>query len=227
MGNTQVALGALLPAEKSYSTAIDLCIESNKEEEKFGVPRCNDLYLLYLNRGSLRLNNGMPKEALKDLEMADNLRGRPDAIILQNRARARELNGYYAAADRDYSVAISMTSNEVAPFWLRSALVKFQLGDLLGALDLIRRVENKFPEAPEVRAAIATLLMAKGDQETARKKYMEIPDRARLKYVDSGYLNSVISWPPKMIETLATLTEAVGDNQKILELSTDPTSISM
>jgi len=227
LGNTQVALGALSPAENSYSTAIDLCVEINKEEEKFGVPRCNDLYLLYLNRGSLRLNNSMPKEALKDLEMADNLRGKPDAVILQNRARARELNGYYAAADRDYSVAISMTSNEVAPFWLRSALVKFQLGDLLGAFDLIRRVENKFPEAPEVRAALATLLTAKGDQETARKKFLEIPDRARLKYVDSNYLQNVISWPPKMIETLAILTKAVGDNERSLESSTVQPSASI
>ena len=69
------------------------------------------------------MNNKMPKEALGDLESADRLRAKPDAIILQNRARARELNGLYAAADRDYTVAISMTSNEVAPFWLRSSLV--------------------------------------------------------------------------------------------------------
>ncbi len=219
LGNTQVALGALPPAEASYSRAIDLCVESNKEEEKFGVARCNDLYLLHLNRGSLRMNNGKPKEALKDLEMADSLRGRPDAIILQNRARARELNGLYAASDRDYTVAISMTSNEVAPFWLRSALVKFQLGDTLGAFDLIRRVENKFPEAPEVRAAVATLLVAKGDQETAQRKFLEIPDRARLKYVDENYLKYTISWPPKMLEYLSKLTEAVGDKPRALDAS--------
>ena len=120
LGNAQVALGALEPAEESYTRAIDLCVENRKEEERFGVPRCNDLYLLHLNRGSLRMNNKMAKEALKDLEMSDSLRGKPDAVILQNRARARELNGLYGAADRDYTVAISMTSNEVSPFWLRS-----------------------------------------------------------------------------------------------------------
>ena len=136
MGNTQVALGALAPAEVSYTNAIELCKENQKEEEKFGVARCNDLYLLYLNRGSLRLNNKMPKEALVDLENADRLRAKPDAIILQNRARARELNGLYAAADRDYAVAISMTSNEVSPFWLRSSLVKVQTGDIIGAFDI-------------------------------------------------------------------------------------------
>lgn len=219
LGNTQVAMGSLTPAESSYSRAIDLCVESNKEEERFGVARCNDLYLLYLNRGSLRLNNLQPKEALSDLEMADRLRGKPDAILLQNRARARELNGMFGLADKDYSVAISMTSNEVAPFWLRSALVKFQMGDSLGALDLVRRVENKFPEAPEVRAALAVLLLAKGDQETAQRKFLEIPDRARLKYVDQDYLDNVISWPPKMKENLAKLTEAVGDNKRAQELS--------
>ena len=158
-------------------------------------------------------NNSRAKEALKDLETADALRGKPDAVILQNRARARELNGLYAASDRDYTVAISMTSNEVAPFWLRSALVKFQLGDQLGAFDLIRRVEVKFPEAPEVRAAVATLLVAKGDLDTARKKFLEIPDRARSKYVDEGYLKNTIAWPPKMLEYLEKLTLAVGDKQ--------------
>lgn len=188
-----------------------MCIENRKEEEKFGVPRCSDLYLLYLNRGSLRLNNKMPKEALMDLEKADELRAKPDAIILQNRARAREINGYYAAADRDYTIAISMTSNEVAPFWLRSALVKFQIGDKLGAFDLIRRVENRFPEAPEVRAALATLLFDKGDQVGAQRKFLEIPDRQRLKYIDDDYLQNVVSWPPKMIENVKTLAKAVGD----------------
>lgn len=215
LGNTQVALGALQPAEESYSRAIDLCLESQKVEDKFGVPRCNDAYLLYLNRGALRLNNNMKEDALKDLETADNLRGRPDAIILQNRARARELNGLYAQADRDYDVAISMQSNEVAPFWLRAAMVKFQLGDTLGAFDLVRRVENRFPEAPEVRAALATLLTYKGDQITANRKFLEIPDRARLKYVDELYLNDTISWPPKMKEYLKVLTKAVGDDQRV------------
>jgi len=219
LGNTQVALSSLDPnpnldpAEKSYSIAIDLCVENRKEEEKFGVPRCNDLYLLYLNRGSLRMNNKMAKEALVDLEMADKLRAKPDAIILQNRARARELNGLYAAADRDYTVAISMTSNEVSPFWLRSALVKFQLGDSIGALDLLRRVENRFPEAPEVRAALATLLSAKGDEIVAQRKFLEIPDRQRLNYIDDNYLHNVVSWPPKMIETVNNLAIKVGDKQ--------------
>ena len=173
--------------------------------------RCDDLYVLLLNRGSLRLNNRMAKEALKDLEMADYLRAKPDALILQNRARARELNGLYGGADSDYTLAISMTSNEVAPFWLRSAMVKFQNGDTLGAFDLIRRVENRFPEAPEVRAALATMLSAKGDQIGAQRKYLEIPDKQRLKFLDNDYMQNVISWPPKMIETLSLIAKAVGD----------------
>jgi len=211
LGNTQVAFGALEPADDSYSKAIDLCVENRKEVEKFGVRRCDDLYLLLLNRGSLRLNNDRAKDALKDLETADELRGKPDALILQNRARARELNGFFGSADRDYTVAISMTSNEVSPFWLRSAMVKFQIGDTLGAFDLIRRVENRFPEAPEVRAALATMLSAKGDQIGAQRKYLEIPDKARLKFVDETYVTKVISWPPKMIETLSVVSKAVGD----------------
>jgi len=211
LGNTQVAFGALDPAEASYTKAVNLCNENRKDEQKFGVPRCDDLYLLLLNRGSLRLNNDRPKEALKDLETADELRGKPDALILQNRARARELNGLFGGADRDYTVAISMTSNEVVPFWLRSAMVKFQIGDTIGAFDLIRRVENRFPEAPEVRAALATMLAAKGDQIGAQRKYLEIPDKARLKFLDENYIQKVIGWPPKMVESLSLVIKAVGD----------------
>mmetsp|Transcript_13240 Transcript_13240/g.17796 ORF Transcript_13240/g.17796 Transcript_13240/m.17796 type:complete len:163 (-) Transcript_13240:191-679(-) len=158
------------------------------------------------------MNNGMPKEALQDLEKADALRARPDAIILQNRARARELNGFYSGADRDYTTAISMTANEVNPFWLRSSIVKYQIGDKNGAMDLMKRVENRFPEAPEVRAAYACLLLGvKGDQEAAQRKFLEIPDRQRKNFSDESYLRSVVSWPPAMIETLSVVTKAVGE----------------
>jgi len=141
---TLVAMGDLGPAEESYSTAVKLCRENLEGTEKgLGIRRCDDLSILLLNRGSLRLNNGMPKEALEDLESASVLRGRPDAIILQNLARAREVNGYYSQSDRDYNLAISMTANEVNPFWLRSALVKLQLGDVQGGFDILKRVENR------------------------------------------------------------------------------------
>jgi len=161
LGNTQTALGDLGAAEESYSKAIHLCNESlpTTTEGVMGQKRCSDLWLLLLNRGSLRLNNRMPQEALEDLQQASTLRGRPDAIVLQNLARAKELNGLYAQADRDYTAAIGMTANEVNPFWLRSAMVKWQAnGDLQGAYDLFKRVENRFPEAPEVRAASAVFL---------------------------------------------------------------------
>lgn len=71
-------------------------------------------------------------------------------------------------------------------------MVKYQLGDLKGALDLLKRVDNRFPEAPEVRAAYAVLLWGRGDEDAARKKFLEIPDRQRLKYVEDDYLNKVM-----------------------------------
>lgn len=105
-----------------------------------------------------------------------------------------------------------MTANEVNPFWLRSSMVKYQLGDTNGAMDLMKRVENRFPEAPEVRAAYAVLLLAKGEEDTARKKFLEIPDRQRVKYTDAEFLNKMVGWPPKMKEGLGYLTKAVGDS---------------
>lgn len=210
-----VAMGDLSGAEENYSIAIDLCRESQKsQEEQFGVRRCSDLYILLLNRGTVRLNNGMPKEALADLQQASVLRERPDAIVLQNLARAKELNGFYSQADRDYNLAISMTANEVNPFWLRSSLVKFQLGNAKEGLDLLKRVENRFPEAPEVRAAYSVFLAANGDQIAAQRKFLEIPDRQRLKYIDNDYLTRVVSWPPAMIDGVSKIAAAVGDTKR-------------
>ena len=210
LGNTQTALGDLPAAEASYDKAIQLCEESLNQEGR----KCSDLYLLLLNRGSLRLNNGMVKEALEDLTRSDVLRGRPDSIVLQNLARAKELNGLYPSADRDYAMAIGLSSNEVNPFWLRAALVKYQLGDIKGAFDLLKRVENRFPEAPEVRAAYAVLLAtAKDDQFAGQRKFLEIPDRQRLKYSDAEYLEKTIAWPPAMRQELAKISKAVGDSK--------------
>lgn len=104
-----------------------------------------------------------------------------------------------------------MTANEVNPFWIRSSMVKYQLGDLNSAMDLMRRVENRFPEAPEVRAAYAVLLLGKGEEDSARKKFLEIPDRQRLKYSDDSYLNGVVTWPPVMQTGVNYLAKAVGD----------------
>jgi len=217
LGNTQVVLGSLKSADESYSKAVQLCLESRKtnQEEQFGVPRCNDLYLLLLNRGTVRMNNQQAEAALKDLELANEFRGVPDALILSNKARALELNGLYAQSNEDYNIAISMTSNDVTPFWLRSALIKYQLGDYKGAVDLTNRVETKFAEAPEVVAASATLLYAgaanDNQKSKAQQKFLSLPDRQRSKYLDDDYMKNVISWPPKMIESLKQLTRAVGD----------------
>ena len=213
LSNTLVAQGQLNDADQTYTKAINLCEENLKEvEESFGTKRCDDLYLLLLNRGSVRLNNGMAKEALTDLQRANTLRARPDAVILQNLARAQEINSYFSQSDKSYTTAISMTANEVNPFWLRSSMVKYQLGDVNGAMDLMKRVENRFPEAPEVRAAYAVLLLAKGDEDSARKKFLEIPDRQRVKYADGEFLDKVVAWPSAMKEGLSTLTKAVGDS---------------
>lgn len=212
LGNTQVAMGDLQGAEENYSQAIALCQESLQAND--GGRKCSDLYVLLLNRGSVRLNtDGMAREALKDLQQADTLRQRPDAVVLQNLARAKELNGMYSSADRDYTVSISMTANEVNPFWLRSAMVKLQLGDVKGGLDLLKRVENRFPDAPEVKAASATFLAQQGQQIEAQRKYLEIPNRQRLRYVDDDYLQKVIAWPPAMIDGVTKIAKAVGDKR--------------
>mmetsp|Transcript_30613 Transcript_30613/g.34778 ORF Transcript_30613/g.34778 Transcript_30613/m.34778 type:complete len:311 (-) Transcript_30613:250-1182(-) len=284
LGNTQVALGELPSADRNYSQAISLCQESSKldQEAGFGIKKCKDLYLLLLNRGSVRLNTPSKphykQEALRDLREANTLRDRPDALISQNLARAEELNGLWSLADQNYNLAISMTANEVNPYWLRSAMVKLQLGDYKGGTDLLKRVENRFPDAPEVKAASATFLWAAASRATvatatqvvtptttaagvdsdsggdnnnnngkkktakydfnavlnnnnntnnnninittmepreyqieAQRKFLEIPDRQRLKFIDPQYVQETIAWPPIMIEGVTAIAKKVGD----------------
>jgi len=243
LGNTQVAIGDLEQADNNYSKAIELCRESSADAaaQGFGVKKCNDLYVLLLNRGSVRLNTpGRKEDALMDLRQANTLRERPDATVLQNLARAEEMNGFYSMADKNYNLAISMTANEVNPFWLRSAMVKLQVGDLKGGRDLLKRVENRFPDAPEVKAASATFLWAMQQKQQpaaallttstntittadavskpdvdykidAQRKYLEIPDRQRLRFIDPKYLEETIAWPPIMIEGVTSIARIVGD----------------
>ena len=90
LGNTLTAQGEMNPADEAYTKAISLCEDNLRvAEQSPGTRRCDDLYLLLLNRGSVRLNNNQAKEALADLQRSNALRARPDAIILQNLARAQ------------------------------------------------------------------------------------------------------------------------------------------
>ena len=76
-----------------------------------------------------------------------------------------------------------------------------------------QKFHYRFPEAPEVRAAYATFLAAKGDQIAAQRKFLEIPDRQRQNFSQDEYLTKVISWPPKAIDTIYKVAAAVGDKR--------------
>lgn len=72
-------------------------------------------------------------------------------------------------------------------------------------------------KAPEVIACYAVLLGSNGDQVAAQQKFLEIPDRQRLRYSDVDYLKNVISWPPSMVDGVTKIAEAVGDYKRKLE----------
>ena len=214
LGNTQTAFGQLQEAENSYTKAISLC--SELEASTQGGSSCGDAYILYLNRGSLRLNTQQPKLALQDLMTSNSLRSRPDEIILPNLARAYEHNGQYEPASNAYEAAIKLAGNNVAPYWLRASLVEFQLDRLLTGYPLLQRVQNRFPDAPEVRAAAAVYLWARGDEVQARQLFLQIPNKQRLKFnycsdESKQYLDANITWPPKMKQAVQVIAKAVGD----------------
>ena len=45
----------------------------------------------------------------------------------------------------------------------------------------------------------------------AQRKFLEIPDRQRLKFIDQKYLQETIAWPPIMIEGVTSIARNVGD----------------
>ena len=88
------------------------------------------------------------------------------------------------------------------------------------------KVEVRFPDFPEVKAANAVLLQVKGDTEGAQRMFLGIPEGQRKSYLDKDYLKNVISWPPKMIDALSELTKSIDLEQRIqqLERSSQPQS---
>lgn len=102
LANAQTALGDLPGALASYSRAIELCADPGAgEPDDFsllpaalapGKPACSpaDLATLHLNRGAVLLASGGERAALEDLERAQRLRGRPDAVLLQNLGLAHD-----------------------------------------------------------------------------------------------------------------------------------------
>jgi len=70
-GWSLVALGALGSAEASYDNAVTLCRENLRtvqaSDQGLVAKRCDDIYLLLLNRGCLRLNQGRHKVKEKNI----------------------------------------------------------------------------------------------------------------------------------------------------------------
>jgi hypothetical protein len=86
------------------------------------------------------------------------------------------------------------------------------IADCLASL-FVLLFQGSFPEAPEVKAALATFLAAKGDQVEAQRKYLEIPNQQRKMFTQDEYLKKVIAWPPAAIDTLGKISTAVGDKR--------------
>jgi len=192
LGNTYTAVGELGLADDEYSNAIDLCLSDSNGS------RCKDLWLSYVNRGCVRLNSGAVQESLSDFNRAASLRSKPELTIATNRARALEILGDFPGADSDYEVAVQLSGSEIAPFWLRSALVKYEQNDVGGAHRRLARVEQRFGEAPEVLVAKAII---DGDGVSLSK----LPESQRLLFRDESYLKETLKWGPRMTTAVKAL----------------------
>lgn len=197
LGNDLTALGDLDSALDEYTTTINLC-------EAAGSGKCKDLWLDYVNRGAVLNNLNSPERALSDLNEAARLRARPELTILSNRARAKENQGDFIGADADYTIAMGL-NGEVAPFWLRAALAKFEVGECIG--ETLSRVEGRFPDAPEVVVLRAILQAEKLGDEKGKEKFGKLPESQKRLFSDEKYVKEKIGWGPKSAEAAGRLAD--------------------
>jgi tetratricopeptide (TPR) repeat protein len=158
-----------------------------------------ELWVLYLNRGTVYRTLRRKQEALRDLNRALSIRPY-EPLLLVNRAMIYVDQAKYDAALLDYQRAVERRPSDVQPFWVDYALTLFQRGRDTDALGIMRRVASKpsFAQADEVKAAFAVILYDRGMLSDAEGLWgaLERPRR----FQDENFLRNERHWPPRAIE---------------------------
>jgi len=199
-GNMHILRGDLRAALDDYTRAVDQLPSAGS------AGTSGEAWLIYLNRATTRLAlNEDAKLALDDLNAAALMRRAPDAALLTSRAQAYERLEDWASAAADYQAALSLRPNDIQPWWVRFALVLFQLGRDVDAATLARRVRSKFSGEAEAGIALTCMLVEERQLGEASKLWFDQPLIQRQRYSDPGFLRNTVKWPPRAVSVATGL----------------------
>ena len=205
-GNARVRAGRADEALKDLDRAIEL------------APWAVDPVL---NRGVVLENSGRLEEAARDYRAVIEATGGKDAspfnnlgnvFILEatkleatgNEADATKARQIYrdAAASFGKAVALAPSFSFAAA---NRAVALFAAGDDdAAALKELKRLNRRFPNFDEARAAAAGILWSKGERAEAEGEWSRVDDP---RYKDTKWLVGERHWPPRLVEAATALLE--------------------
>ena len=176
-----------------------------------------------LNRGVVLENSGRLEEAARDYRAVIEATGGRDASPFNNlgnvfileatrlesapgrseadAARARQIYRE-AAASFGKAVALAPSFSFAAA---NRAVALFAAGDDDGAaLKELKRLNRRFPNFDEARAAAAGILWSSGERAEAEGEWSRVDDP---RYKDVKWLRDERHWPPRLVEAAAALLE--------------------
>ncbi len=153
----------------------------------------------YLNRGIAYEIIQQWDRAIDDYNTVLNLNPN-DAMAYNNRGNAKAGKGDYNAAITDYQKAAALNP-DFAIARANAALNYYQIGDDQEALKETRNLVRKYPNFPDVRAALTAILWAEGKQGAAESNWVSVMGNDK-RYRDVEWLREVRRWPPRMVEAL-------------------------
>ena len=183
-GNLRVSQNRLEEAIADFNQSIEL------------APNATDPYL---NRGVAYEGQGRWEEAIADyqrvLELDPN-----DAMAYNNLGNAKAGLGLWQEAIADYQQAAKLAPN-LAFARANYALALYQIAQKKEAIRTLRNLIRKYPQFPDVRAALTATLWAEGKQGEAESNWVAAVGLDK-RYEDLNWVKNVRRWPPLMVEAL-------------------------
>lgn len=176
-----------------------------------------------LNRGVVLENSGRLEEAARDYRAVIEATGGKDASPFNNLGNvfileATKLESDPGRSEADAAKAKQIYREAAASFGKAVALAPsfsfaaanravalFAAGDDdAAALRELRRLNRRFPNFDEARAAAAGILWSSGERAEAEGEWVRVDDP---RYKDVKWLRDERHWPPRLVEAAAALLE--------------------
>jgi tetratricopeptide (TPR) repeat protein len=123
-----------------------------------------------------------------------------DAMAYNNLGNAKAGQGKWEDAIAYYQKATQLASN-FAFARANYALALFQIGETEEAIRTMRNIVRKYPQFPDMRAALTAALWQQGKQGEAESNWVATVGLDG-RYRDLNWVKTVRRWPPMMVDAL-------------------------